>query len=246
MTERSFSDDDLMLYLDGEASGDLSQRIELAMGTDASLSVYLDRLSSAQNTFMTTQEDMLSLAPPLPDLPHTTGTIPAWSFGLMGLAAGLVLATSITWAVLDRPEPSWREVVANYQSLYVTETLAGAKASPKASAEKLADLSGVLGLDLTNLPEIEGLDYRRAQHLGYKGHPLAQLTYLTADGGPVALCIIHTGGESSGITVDVLEGMDAYSWVENGFGILLIGPPGDNTLPDAAKVFQNALRASDA
>jgi anti-sigma factor RsiW len=247
MTKRTFSDEDLSCYLDGEATDTLVQEIEAAVAQDVELAQYLEDLRDAQAMFVGAQEELLAAAPEMPILPASSRAPRDWATGLAGLAAGLVLAMTAAWTFWERPEPGWRDVVASYQSLYVTETLIGASETPTESTAKLEELSDVLGFDLTGLPTVGGLDYRRAQQLGYKGQPLAQLTYLTSEGGPVALCIVFTGDSTTdGIQKDTLEGLDAYSWVENGYGILLIGPYGEAILPSAAETFRDALSSKSS
>ena len=247
MTKRVFSDEDLTLFLDGEASEAVAQEIEAALITDPALVASLDEMRAAQAAFVADQDALLAVAPPIPDLPGAAQTTFPWVAAFGGMAAGLVIAAGLSWSILTQDAPDWRDVVANYQSLYVTETLAGPVEPESALEAKLTDLSGVLGLDLTTLPTVDGLEYRRAQQLGYLGTPLAQLTFLTPDGGPVALCILRVGGPNSdGIEAETLEGMAAFSWVDNGYGVLLIGPQGDTTLPDAATVFRAALRDAAA
>lgn len=247
MTKRAFSAEDISRFLDGEASDALTREIETALIHDADLAVELNDLRAAQSSFIKAQEDLLSLAPAIPDLPQPTPQRTALFPAFAGLAAGLAIAAIASWSLLKEPDPDWRAVVANYQSLYVTETLSGVTEPQNVSVAKLAELSEVLGLDLTNLPEVEGLAYRRAQQLGYKGIPLAQLTFLTDGGGPVALCILRTDEvDSNGIEAQTLEGMAAFSWVTNGFGVLLIGPQGDSTLLNAAETFKDALNGASA
>ncbi len=247
MKDPAFSDEELAAFLDGETTEAVADKIREAVASDTELSSYVDKMRAAQATFVSGQNALLEFAPDMPELPTAEGKGVSWGAGLTGLAAGLILALGASWAAFDSKEPGWREVVASYQSLYVTETLSGAVPSPVAAQAKLAQLSDVLGIDLTSLPEVDGLAYRRAQQLGYKGQPLAQLTYLTAEGGPVALCILYTGDKSSAdIRAETLEGMSAFSWIDNGYGVLLIGPKGDSTLEGAAEVFRNALRGASA
>ncbi len=245
MTESPvFSDQDLSAHLDDEATPELSEAIRAALADDAELRARLEALQAGQAQFAQAMEAALAAAPPMPDVPRAA---PArsphvWPVGLAGVAAGIALALGLGWNVSAPAEPGWRAVVANYQSLYVTETLAEVDLTPEAQAADLERLSSELGLDLTDLPEVDGLSFRRAQQLGFKGKPLAQLTFLTADGGPVALCIIRTNGETTPeITAEVLSGLDAFSWTDNGYGVLLVGPQGDTSLEDAAETFRKAL-----
>ena len=240
---RHFTDEDLGRFLDGEADAELTHAIRTAMKADEELSSQVAALQGARDQFAAAFEPLLSLAPEPPTLPEMPQQgVPAWATGLAGMAAGIVLALGAVWSLTDRSGPNWRDVVANYQSLYVTETLAQVNDTPEQSAQKLQELSKVLGLDLTQLPEVEGLTYRRAQQLGFKGKPLAQLTFLTKDGGPVALCILRTTkADSDAILAETLDGLAAYSWISGGYGILLIGPTQDQDLKDAEKVFRAAL-----
>lgn len=240
-----FSDQDLSAYLDGEAADDVSDAIGAALSGDPGLRARLDEMRAGQDAFAEAMATALSAAPPMPDLPDPLsqrGTR-VWPVGLAGVAAGAVLALGAGWSLWHTPDPGWRDVVANYQSLYVTETLAPLERTPEAQQADLQRLSAGLGIDLTGLPEISGLSFKRGQQLGFNGKPLAQLTFLAADGGPVALCILRNGAATSpGITAEVLSGLDTYSWTEDGFGILLLGPQGTDGLENAAETLRKALK----
>ena len=249
MTDRpGFSDQDLSAYLDDEAPAELSAAIRSALQSDPALRARLEELQAGQEAFVTAMEEVLQSAPTMPELPRAvTHSQRVWPLGLAGVAAGAALALGLGWSGIVAPDPGWRDVVANYQSLYVTETLAPVALTPQEQQADLQRVSEGLGLDLSALPQVAGLTYKRAQQLGYKGQPLAQLTFLTAEGGPVALCILRTGSETSpGITAEVLSGLDTYSWSEDGFGILLVGPRGETGLENAAKIFRAALKKTAA
>ena len=240
----SFSDDDLSCYLDGEASRELAKHIEAAQANDPALSQRIEEMRAATARFYSGLDAMLAHAPAMPDLPPPSSSRqPAWGMAITGALAGAAAAAAaVVMIARPAPEPGWRDVVASYQSLYVTETLVSVDQPVAVSTAKLQDLSQTLGFDLTNLPEVDGMTYKRSQQLGYKGRPLAQLTFLTDQGGPVALCIVHTGGtDSASINSEILEGMSAYSWTQDGYGILLIGPQGGSTLENAAEQFRAAL-----
>ena len=87
-------------------------------------------------------------------------------------------------------------------------------------------MAGAIGksIDLSTLKQIEGLDYKRVQILGFDGQPLAQLTFLSKVGAPVALCIIRKQGDgNTDIHLAELQGMSAASWSRDGYDYLLIG-----------------------
>ena len=241
----AFSDQDLSAYLDGEAPEATVRSLDAALGRDAGLRERLEELRAGQGAFVAAMETALISAPPMPDLPPAVDHArPAlWPVALAGAVAGAVLMFGVTWTNSTPSDPGWRAVVANYQSLYVTETLSKVAADPAAQQADLVRISAALGFDLTELPEVAGLSYKRVQQLGFNGKPLAQLTFLAADGGPIALCIIETGGgTSTEIRSEVLSGLDTYSWTDSGFGILLVGPRGQDGLENAAEAFRAALK----
>ena len=163
MTQRRLSDDDLSLYLSGEASDALTADINTALVQDATLQKHVDDLRATEAAFVDNQNKLLSLAPKPPALPAPLVKASAWVPALGGLAAGLLIAGCVTWSIVKSDDPDWRDVVASYQSLYVTETLSGVTKTKIVEDAKLAHLSDVLGLDLTRLPEVDGLTYRRAR-----------------------------------------------------------------------------------
>ncbi len=73
----------------------------------------------------------------------------------------------------------WREVVAQYMTLYTPATLEGAVPGRESQMAQLSAVNRLLGLSLT--PEavaIAGAEFRRVQLLAYDGQPLAQIAYL--------------------------------------------------------------------
>lgn len=245
---RPLSDEDLCLYLDQEADEDLVLRVEQALETDPAIQARVAELKDADKALIDSFDALLSAAPEMPELPKRgLSSQTVWQVCGGSMVAGALVGVGLMWGMhhQNQSAPGWKAVVANYQSLYVTETLAGARSDTETTQAKLAQLSDTLGLDLTNLPQVDGLSYVRAQQLGFRGKPLAQLTFLTADGGPVALCIVRTGKpDSPEILPEVLEGMSAYSWNEDGYGVLLIGPQGENSLKQAAERFRAGLFAT--
>jgi len=250
MTDRrEFTDLDLSCYLDGEAAPDLMAALDAALNTDAKLQARLDQLRAAQNPFDEALEAALKLAPNMPALPpaqpsaHPRAANSNWKIGLAGVAVGAVAALGLTWATTPAPQkPRWIDDVALYQSLYVAETLALINIAPQKNQAQLAQISQALGFDITNLPQVADLTLKRVQQLGYDGKPLAQLSFVNAAGNPVALCVLRTNApDTKTIKPQILRGQSAFTWTKDGFGLLLIGPPDDPSLEDAAKTFRQAL-----
>ena len=119
--------------------------------------------------------------------------------------------------------PGWRQVVAEYQGLMTSETLAAIPDNRDAVATELSAASGKLSLDLDPgklaLPNAE---LKRAELLDFRGKPLVQVAYL-ADNQPVALCIIANGQADKPAAFETREGFNIVFWTDNGRGYMLIG-----------------------
>ncbi len=233
------TDADLIAYLDGQAPDALHQRIEAGIAEDESFAQRVASLDIPIDALKRGFEDVLSLAPPAPALPAPRRLwrergLRAGIFGT-GLAAGLAAAMVLGFGA-PAPEPEgWKAVVASYQSLYGAQTLTGAP-TPDQAAAQLLRVSDALGLNLTTLPEPEGLSFRRAQLLEFRGRTLVQIAYQRQDGLPVALCIIATD-DSQALQNAQMEGLAAASWSAGGFGYLVIGGQSEAALLPAAQRF---------
>ncbi|MEM8655040.1 MAG: hypothetical protein AAGF36_09875 [Pseudomonadota bacterium] len=251
MTEaRAFSDEDLTAYLDGEADGVLRARIEKALETDADVAERLAGLDIPLVPIAEAYEALLQDAPPMPALPAATPEMSppgrsrwgmgAWGLGTFatGLAAGLAVAMFTGFGTPEPAPRGWVSFVASYQALYTPRTLAVADPTADEAAMQLADVSEALGLDLSGLPEAEGLTFKRAQVLGFNGKPLVQIAFARADGTPVALCIIPAGAEAKPVSMGAAEGLGLARWNTPGYGFLLIGGTDAAPLEAEADTFE--------
>lgn len=232
-TGRSYTDEELTAYLDGEVSAELEQEMRGALAIDSDLARRLEAMSLPIEDLRGAMDRLLRNAPAMPaqDVPDAerwrgrrtsaAGWAASWA---VGLAACLAIGV-FAGGVMFRPAPpDWQDVVASYQSLYVFETLSSVQNGSLAAVGKLPELSETFGLDLTLATRDPEIEFKRAQLLGYKGAPLVQLAYLTADGDPVALCILKLDQiEPSSLEVEMREGLSSASWAADGLGFLVIG-----------------------
>ncbi len=233
MSEKpTFSDEQLTAYLDGETDHIPADEISRALDRDAALRARLDRLSVETDDIADAFGRLLESAPPAPEvsLPEAAADQSSRWPSLHAIAAVAVLCLTVGWGagyVTPRSDlTSWHDFVAAYQALYVNSTLAQVEQEDDAAASQLEHVAGAIGkpIDLSTLKQIEGLDYKRAQILGFEGQPLAQLTFLSEVGAPVALCIIRKQGEGDAeVELAELHGMSAASWSRDGYDYLLIG-----------------------
>ncbi len=241
-TAADFSDEDLTAYLDGEADETLTRAISETVQNDLALSERLNGLRISEAQIKAAYDVLLHDAPTMPDLPapvHQRSF--AWRELAAGLAVGAFLSAGFT-ASLRPKEPGWQDFVAAYQALYVTPTLAGVSTTNTDAQAQLTRVSQQLGLDLTRAPEGQKMTFKRAQVLGFEGRDLIQLAFLTDTGVPVALCIIATDtADTKPIQSKQLEGMEAVSWSEDGYGFLLIGGQDSDVILQAAEQFEKVI-----
>ncbi|NIZ11855.1 anti-sigma factor [Phaeobacter sp. HF9A] len=219
----SISDEDLTAYLDGEADAALSQKIDLALESDPDLPPRLEALMLPMDALKEAFAMERMAPPPMPALPQ-----PRRSVVPLRLAASVVLALGIGFSggYLFQPgqkAPGWIDVVASYQSLYMTETVEQTTQSPNLVQAALKDFQTRSGVELAAATAIDGLDFHRAQVLGFKNKPLMQMAYLGEDGTPFALCVLNTDGADKALTDQMAQGLAVTSWVSDGVGYLVIG-----------------------
>ncbi|WP_085899795.1 anti-sigma factor family protein [Kiloniella majae] len=251
-----FTDEDLTAFLDGEATADLAQEIERALDSDVALQKRLEDLSLPVDELRQAMQQVTDQAPDLPDvLTNTASTskrqasnkgIGNWIYS--GSLAASILISLIIGGVFGKiyfaptEVQGWKSYVAAYQSLYVGDTLNSIELTPEQTQKNLDNLSSQMGIDLAKMTSGSGLDFKRAQLLGFKGKPLVQLAYLSPEGQPVALCIIRTNkGNTEAIGMDELEGMVAASWRKDGYAYLFIGGQDEAVIREGAERFKALL-----
>lgn len=258
-------DEDLTAFLDGEASPELSTRIEAELAQSTALQ---DRLALLDAGMAGLREDwarVMDLAPVTPDVEGAVaaatgpGVAPGrfWSGAAMGAMAAAVAAAAL-WFVVAAPQgpavhpggvdvaaadpmiEAWHHEVAAYHALYTEQTLA-AETTSAARAAQLETLSQVIGRDLTVLPDVAPLTYRRAQPLGFKGKPLIQIAFLAEGGIPMALCIVQNGRGADALRSTEIQGMAATAWADENHRFLLIGGTDPEVITKAAEAFAATL-----
>ena len=225
MTDR-ISDEDLTAYLDNALEARERQRVEGALDQSAQLRARLTGLDVPLDEIASSFDAILPHAPPLPDLPAAPAAPLPLRAGL-GLAAALLVGLGIgaVWspAAQNSPAPDWTEIVATYQMLYVPQTLGGGTPAPAEAEARLAQLSEILGRDLSSATTVEKLEFRRAQMLGLQGEPLVQIAYQNSTGAPFAICITPRTTADYAPRTEMLAGLAAAHWAKDGFGFVVIG-----------------------
>lgn len=249
--ERTYSDEELTAFLDGEAEDRLADAIAADMARDHTLAEQIDALGIPKLALQGAFAGQLSDAPAMPALPPVMQSAPAapnrsWVQGMLGLgtglAAGIVLAIGVD---LNNSPPArtpapmgWKAAVATYQMLYTADTLSSAG---PANPEQLTALSEAVSLDLSALASVEGLEFRRAQQLGFNGKALIQVAYSLPDGTPFAICILRSDTPADMPNFQHLQGMQAANWHTGTHGVLIIGGDDGETIRGLAPKVQALL-----
>ena len=249
---RTFSDEELTAYLDGEVESAARAEIERALTQDAQLRARLDALSLDKAPLQEGLDALLTSAPQAPSWDEAEAAFakperPArhgWRRTAVAAALALVIGFGSGILFGGKSEPGWHDYVASYHALYSNSTLAYFD-QPEALAEaELARVSSAIGksIELPVLSQPEQFDYKRAQILSFEGRPLIQLAFLTQVGTPIVLCIIQSSdADESAVRLTELEGMSAAIWSKGGYEFILIGGQDEALIADAAALYAERI-----
>jgi len=149
---------------------------------------------------------------------------------------------------LLRPE-NFAQSVAAYQAFYTRDTLIGTDNSSTviaAVSERLADQTGMEIL----IPELEGYEFVRAQHLSYNGEPLLQLVYLGEIGGPLALCYMPAPNATDEFETELDQdksrvallrehyGLNTAEWIQKGHRFVIVSDVSEQKLDELSRSAQ--------
>jgi len=147
-------------------------------------------------------------------------------------------------ALLHKPEKmGWIAQVANYQQLYVRDTVQMVKADPVASKAVMNKLyeENRIRVDIPDMSAL-GLQFKRVQRLAYGDRPLLQMVYLPQSGQPVALCVLPENGPDVAPHAGVSSKMQTVAWRRNGLAYVLLADNASAELPKVgALLYENKV-----
>ena len=241
------TDAELVAYLDGELSPADSVRIAQSVAADPKLGARLDLMMKGIRPFREAFAPILAQAPAerldamLDGVLHRhalpAGRVPPFFRRQLWAAVAATLALMVAGSGLDRlvvspllatvspigANADWRRAVAQYLSLYTTETLSIISNGP-VSRQELTSLGFKLGIGLSEAQvSLPDLTLKRSEMLDYDGRPLGFLAYLDPASGPLALCIIDGLDGDATPRVEHRRGMNVVYWSQNHRGFMLIG-----------------------
>lgn len=136
----------------------------------------------------------------------------------------------------------WRAAVAEYQALFVKETLAQAGEDAQVQSANLRAALAHVGLNLS-VPQVsvDPLEFKRAEVLNFKGKPLVQMAYLFNGDTPVSFCIIKSGKPAHGVKSEKRLGLNIVHWRSKDYGFMVIGDMPDKQLGEIARKLKQQL-----
>lgn len=250
------SDDWLVAYLDNELTLAQRQQIDELLGHDPQLASRLAHLDSASLSFSAAFSVLLTQAP-VAELTARLNALPITesSTSAKGVSRRALIAAAVSCLVIgaagghfyplllgqEADNDNWRELVAQYMSLYTRETFDNVADSTQLQQRQLQDVGNKLGLPLERdrllLP---GAELMNARLLNYENRWIAQISYLDARYGPLALCIsVADDSGSHAPEIERRRGMNVVYWSEAGHNFMLIGHnPADDMQALARRVIE--------
>lgn len=250
MTEHnSFTDEQLVAFLDGEFDHTPADEIKAALAHSDELNARLKQLTLNKSAMADAFGALSQTAPSYEDIMGETQTMPAAnSSGFTKIAAVALVALGVGFfasSIIKQDKlEGWHEYVAAYQALYATDTLTHVNNSELVIETELKRVSAKLDtkISIADLQIDENLDYKRGQVLEYQGRPLVQLAFLASDGAPVALCIMKAQTTAAtDLTTREMEDMQSAYWSDGDFEYLLIGPISEANIKTYATAFSQRL-----
>lgn len=129
-------------------------------------------------------------------------------------------------------QSAWVERVADYQSLYVANTVKDIVPNRENAEVLLESISERTGMRM-EIPDLSesGYQFTRAQELGFMGEPLIQLVYRKPGSAPLALCFMPSGESSDAeLEVEKYHGLGTANWIDSGQRFVLVGSEDDAEL----------------
>lgn len=222
------TDELLVAWLDNELNPAERAEVELRLSYDSYLIERLAFIERSNLPFKKAFEPLLHATPQkqLKTHLHASKPVTFTRRSLIAAAAGF-LALGVMgdriFVHFAQPEESWRELVAQYMTLYTPETL-GETPTAQALEAQLQSTGKQLGITLVNANlALPGATLKNARVLAYDEQRIAQITWLDKACGPLALCIISKTGKVAAPQSEQRLGMNIVYWATPNHQFMVIG-----------------------
>ncbi|ATZ94562.1 MULTISPECIES: anti-sigma factor [Dickeya] len=257
-----YSDEAIVAWLDGEMNDTDAQQFEQWLRNDDQLAERIARLQKSDLAFkeafapllddapqarmQNRLEQLLAATPVVGETPPRIGvsrrSLIAASLSFLVIGSGLGYLARPASAVRNDSEKI-RDLEAQYMSLYSAETLLDMDSSSSALARGLARTAQDIGIHLNEQQlAIQGAELKMVRMLRYDSTSIAQIAWMHADYGPMALCISPEQQRSAtAINNEQRHGMHLAWWHTGGYQFVLIGRNPVSQLADSALRLQTSL-----
>lgn len=251
-----YQDDAIVAWLDGEMSEADAQRFESQLAQDEQLASRTEALKQDRADFAGAFAPLLNEAPEarmqarlnelLASPRASTGvsrrSLIAASLSFLVIGGGLGYFAKPLAVARDESEKI-RDLEAQYMSLYSAETLLDADSSPTALQRGLARTAQDIGLSVKVAQLVlTGAELKMVRMLRYDSTSIAQIAWMDAEYGPMALCISpERHAQTRALTPENRHDMHLVWWQQRGYQFVLIGRNPPQQLSQHAQALHAAL-----
>lgn len=252
-----YGDDAIVAWMDGEMSPAEAQQFEAQLRTDELLSGRTAQLMKSNQNYQHAFADMLDEAP-VERMQARLDRLPKQGFSSSdGVSRRALIAASLSFLTLGSGLGYWlrpasapfdenahiRDLEAQYMSLYSAETLLDMDAASPVLQRGLARAAQDIGLQLAaSQLTLRGAELKMVRMLRYDTTSIAQIAWINADYGPMALCISPTERKmKTAFQQEQRHDMNLVWWQDAGYQFVLIGRNPLNALQGNAQQLYDAL-----
>ncbi|MEQ0466274.1 hypothetical protein ABLV87_22715 [Klebsiella sp. JB_Kp018] len=255
-----YSDEAIVAWLDGEMHASDAERFEVALSQEEQLAARTEMLRISQTDIACAFAPLLREAPQSrleAQLANVLAQPLAGTARSTGVSRRSLIAASLSFLVIgsglgyfarnasgDHGESEKiRDLEAQYMSLYSAETLLDADSSPTALQRGLTRTAQDLGLQANEQQLVlSGAELKMVRMLRYDSTSIAQIAWMHADYGPMALCISPDGQPASTeLNHEQRHKMNLVWWYSGRYQFVLIGRNPASQLEQNALTLQAAL-----
>ncbi|MNZ53063.1 hypothetical protein D3C78_709300 [compost metagenome] len=252
-----YDDDAIVAWLDGEMDRADAQAFEQQLNSDEQLATRTAELMKSNQDYPGAFAPLLDDAPTARMQAKLNAYLDDQSTKRAGVSRRALIAASLSFLVIGsglgylvRPSEEIhdenghiRDLEAQYMSLYSAETLLDLDSSPSVLQKGLARTAQDIGLHVNeDQLALQSAELKMVRILRYESTSIAQIAWIHADYGPMALCISPLEQKSrTEITREMRHGMNVAWWNSRGYQFVLIGRNPASQLQDSARQLHSAL-----
>lgn len=252
-----YNDDAIVAWLDGEMDRADAQAFEQQLNSDEQLAARTAELMKSNQDYPGSFAPLLDDAPSARMQAKLDAYLDDQSTKRAGVSRRALIAASLSFLVIGsglgylvRPSEEVRDenghirdLEAQYMSLYSAETLLDLDSSPSVLQKGLARTAQDIGLHVNEQQlALQSAELKMVRILRYESTSIAQIAWIHADYGPMALCISPLEQKSrTEITRETRHGMNVAWWNSRGYQFVLIGRNPASQLQDSARQLHSAL-----